>query len=213
MMLAGYAGVDPCWNDLHGLYDHAGNDFMKAVVAGVHHVPVRKLAQVRSVSDFRALLCNRTAPLPTERDARVDELAAEMAALRLKRDARVDELAAEMAALRLKREAREADLAAKNRANEAARRPRRAGRRASRPPNPRARARQGEVAHGSVAAHAARCRECGPRRGQARGEQGRGRGPRQGAARPGGRASGRARGARAVRSHRPRHPARVSAAP
>ena len=195
MMLAGYAGVDPCWNDLHGLYDHAGNDFMKAVVAGVHHVPVRKLAQVRSVSDFRALLCNRTAPLPTERDARVDELAAEMAALRLKRDARVDE------------------LAAKNRANEAARRPRRAGRRASRPPNPRARARQGEVAHGSVAAHAARCRECGPRRGQARGEQGRGRGPRQGAARPGGRASGRARGARAVRSHRPRHPARVSAAP
>lgn len=94
------------------MYDRAGNDVMKAAVADilagvrVHHVPMRKLAQVHSVSDFRALLCNRTAPPPTERDARVDELVAEMQALRLKR------------------ETREADVAAEDRANEAARRER-----------------------------------------------------------------------------------------
>ena len=87
-----FAGGEPCWQGMCDMYDRAGNDVMKAAVAdilaGAHHVPMRKFAQVHSVSDFRALLCKRTAPPPIERDARVDELAAAMQALRLKREAR-----------------------------------------------------------------------------------------------------------------------------
>lgn len=104
------AECSPHWIGIRNMYNRMNNAAMRAavadIIAGRHQVDLRQLAKVESIADFRALLCNRTAPPPTERDARVDELVAEMAALRLKR------------------EAREADLAAKNRANEAARRER-----------------------------------------------------------------------------------------
>jgi hypothetical protein len=105
----------PDWNGIRKLYKRMEDTEMGAcvtdIIRGKRFVDLKQLANVCSTTDFRAFLRSHTAPPPAERDARVDELAAEMQALRLKR------------------EAREAELAAENRANEAARRERiRAGR-------------------------------------------------------------------------------------
>ena len=103
------AECSPHWIGIRNMYNRMNNAAMRAavadIIAGRHQVDLRQLAEVETIADFRAL-CKRTAPPPAERDARVDELAAEMAALRLKR------------------ETREADLAAEGRASEAARRER-----------------------------------------------------------------------------------------